>query len=195
VVVGLEHFSPEERQKIAAAVADAQARTHARFSLVVVPASERYHLYPVVWGACIAFVAFAALALAYPVWPVRLVFAGVAGLFVVVSLLLEWRPLRLAIVPRRTKSAHARVLVHREFAARILAHKEQGGGILFFVSLAERHAEIMADRALHEAVGQAQWDRIVSMFVAAAREGRIADGFVTCAKSCGDVLAQHHPKS
>jgi len=77
---------------------------------------------------------------------------------------------------------------HREFAARVLASHERKGGMLFFVSLGERYAEILADRDTHERVGAARWNRIVADYVDSARGGRVADGIVAAVAACSAVL-------
>lgn len=193
MVAHFHDLAPADRERIAAAIAAAQARTEARFALVVVPVSDRYHLYPVVWGACLALIAAGVIAFFWPHLGLRLAFSIQAIIFMIASLALEWRPLRLLVVPRRAKHDHARALAHREFAARILSHPERG--VLFFVSLAERYAEVIADHALHAQAGQAQWDKIFADFTDAARRGRIADGFVAGANACGALLETHRPKS
>ena len=194
MVAALKNLSQAEHEKIAAAIAATEARTKARFAVVVVPASDRYRLYPIVWGAMLALVVLCGLALALPYFDLRLTAIIVLAVFVVASSALEWRPLRMAIVPKRAKHDHARALAHREFAVRILSHPEHGGGVLFFVSLAERYAEIIADHALHQAAGQAAWDGIVSDFSRHAARGAFADGIIGAANACGTLLEEHHPK-
>jgi putative membrane protein len=66
--------------------------------------------------------------------------------------------------------------------------------MLFFVSLSERYAELIADHALHQAAGQAAWDSIVGDFTAEAARGRLADGIVKASNACGALLEKHHPK-
>jgi putative membrane protein len=195
VVGALKNLTPAEHERVNAAIAAAQARTEARFAFVTVHASDRYHLYPVVWGATLALMAFGALALGLPHLAVRFAFAIVAAVFVVASLLLEWQPLRMLAVPANAKRAHARALAHREFAVRILSHPEHAGGMLFFVSLAERYAELIADHALHQAAGQAAWDSIVRDFTAEAARGRLAEAIVRASNACGVLLEMHHPKA
>ena len=188
-------LTPAEHERVNAAIAAVQARTQARFAFVVVPASDRYHLYPVLWGAVAAFAALGAIALFCPHMHVRLAFASVTTVFLVLSLALEWTPLRLRLASGRVKHAHARMLAHREFAVRILSHADRKGGVLFFVSLAERYAEIIADHALHQAAGQAAWDKVVADFTAAAARGEFAEGFIAGAEACGALLERHHPKA
>jgi len=200
MVGALKNLTHDERERVSKALADAQSRTHARFAFVAVHASERYLLYPVVWGAAIAIVSLGIMALGvhyrlFPPIALSFAFAVQATVFVLASLVLEWLPLRLLVVPKLEKRAHARSLAHREFAARILAHPEHGGGVLFFVSLAERHAEILADHKLHETAGQAAWDKIMSDFTAKAARGQLADGIIAAANACGTLLEQHRPKA
>lgn len=194
MVNALRGLSGEERARIDAAIAAAQAQSKARFACVIVPASDRYHLYPVVWGAVLALTALGALAMFAPHAGLRAGFALAALVFLAASLALEWRPLRLLIVPRKSRHEHARALAHREFAVRILAHPEKAGGVLFFVSLAERYAEVIADHALHQAAGQAAYDKIVGDFLARAGRGELADAVAQAAQACGTLLAGHRPK-
>jgi putative membrane protein len=199
--MGANVLTPDEQKRVDAAIADAQAKTRARFAVVVVRASDRYRFYPVLWGVITAFAAFGLIALLNPFLPptyphigLRMTFAVVTAIFLVISLVLEWAPLRLGLVPRHVKNDHARALAHREFAVRILSHADRQGGVLFFVSLAERYAEVIADHALHQAAGQEAWDRIVADFTSAAARGQLADGFVAGAEACGALLEQHQPK-
>lgn len=195
MVSALKNLTKAEHDNIAAAIAAAEARTHARFALVVVPASDRYQLFPIIWGAMIALVVLCALAIGLPHFDLRLAAIVVLAVFLLASVILEWRPFRMRIVPKRIKHDHARMLAHREFAVRILSHPEHGGGVLFFVSLAERYTEIIADHRLHQAAGQAAWDGIVADFARHAAHGQFADGIIGGAKACGALLEEHHPKA
>jgi len=181
-------LSAEEKSRIHAAVAAAEARTHVHIAVSVVPASDRYALFPLVWGAVAALLAGGVMALGWPHLHLREAFAIEACVFIVASLLFDWWPLRLKLVPRHVRSRHAQALAHREFAARILASSERKGGVLFFVSLGERYAEIIADRDTHMRVGEAAWKEIVGKYLAAARQDRIADGILTAIESCVNVI-------
>jgi putative membrane protein len=187
-------LSPAERKAVAAAIASARTRTKAQFALVIVPDSDHYRFYPPIWSACVALLAAGALAFAFPHLGLRLAFVIQAAVFAVLTLALEWRPLRLLAAPLAAKRAAAHARAQREFTARVLAHPDRNGGVLFFVSLGERYAEIIADRTLHRAAGQAAWDKIVADFTAAAGAGQIAQGFVAGVNACGTLLEKHHPK-
>ncbi|MGO8914590.1 MAG: TPM domain-containing protein [Stellaceae bacterium] len=182
-----------EHERISAATAAVEQRTSSTFALVIVPASDRYALYPIVWGAALALLATGLLAVLRPTLPLGTGFAVEALLFAALALLLELRKLRLMLVPKRVKHAHARQLAHHEFAARILANAAHRNGVLFFVSLGERYVEVIADRGIHAAVPAGTWERIVADFVSAVAAGRLADGFVAATEACGTVLETHCP--
>jgi putative membrane protein len=184
-----------DHARIHAATAAVERRTSAIFALAIVPLSERYLLYPLVWGAALSLAATGALALLHPELGIGLGFIVDAALFVVMSLILDWRPLRLRLVPRRARHAHARQLAHREFAARILANAQHRNGVLFFVSLGERYVEVIADRDIHARVPAGTWDRIVADFIAAVKAGQLADGFVAAIEACATVLETHYPRA
>jgi putative membrane protein len=187
-------LSVAERERIHAATAAVERRTSALFALTIVPVSERYLLFPLVWGAVLALAGTGVLALIRPDLGVGLGFVINAALFIVLSLVLDWLPLRLLLVPRRAKHAHARQLAHREFAARILANAQHRNGVLFFVSLGERYVEIIADRDLHARVPEGAWDKIVADFIAAVKAGRLADGFIAAIEACAGLLETHYPR-
>jgi putative membrane protein len=182
-------LAADDKSRIHAAVTAAEARCHVHLAVSVVPASDRYALYPLVWGAVITLLAGAVMALGWPHLHLREAFSIEAGVFIVFSLLFDWWPVRLRLVPRHTRARHAQALAHREFAARILASRERKGGVVFFVSLGERYAEIIADRDTHARVGEAAWNEIVGNYLAAAKQGRIADGIVAAVDACAAVVA------
>jgi putative membrane protein len=181
-------LTTDEKARIQAAVAAAEARTHVHVAVSIVPASDRYLLYPLVWAAVAALVAGGILAFVWPHLALSEGFAAEAIIFVVLSFLLDWWPLRLLLVPRHIRERNAQALAHREFAARVLASHERKGGVLFFVSLGERYAEILADGDTHERVGATQWNHIVADYVDSAQRGRVADGIVAAVAACSAVL-------
>jgi putative membrane protein len=186
-------LSEQDRHRIQAAVKEAEAQTHARFACVIMPASDRYGLYPLLWGAALALMAGAGLALAKPELSLRMGILIEAALFAVSALAFDWFPLRLLLVPKHAKREHARNFAQREFAARILSSGRDG--VLFFVSLGERSVEILATREVHAKVGEAAWNAIVADFVAKAKAGRVADGAIAAIQACAGHLKMHFPPS
>ncbi|MFZ0694172.1 MAG: TPM domain-containing protein [Alphaproteobacteria bacterium] len=193
MVIVKNPLTAEERERIAATVTAVQKRTKAAFVSAILPISDRYSLFPPVWGAFLAIAALGILALLRPDLTIGTAFLVTALLFVAFTFMLDWLPLRILVVPKSLKHRLASELAHREFAARILASAQHRNGILLFVSLRERYVEIIADRGIHSRVAEGTWDKIVAEFLAAVKAGRLAEGLIAAVESCGAVLQTHFP--
>jgi len=189
------NLSSEDRSRIHAATVKAEAETQARFAAVILPASDRYRHYPLVWGAALALMVGAGLALVEPHMPLRDGILIEGAIFAAFALVFDWFPLRLLLVPKIAKHQKARDFAHHEFATRILSPSDRRDGILLFVSLGERYVEILATRAIHTRVGDAAWDLLVAEFVAAAKADSVADGVVSAVEDCATHLSTHFPKA
>jgi putative membrane protein len=186
-------LTAQERERIHAAVTEIERSTAADLDIVVVRASDRYPHYPLIWAA-IAGLALTSLAVALdPAMDGRAAIVLELLIVVVLTLLFDWLPIRLRLVPARVKRAHARHLAHREFAAQYAGGGPQPSRILLFVSLGERYVEIIADHQTHAAVPGGVWDQTVSDFVAAVKAGRVGDGLLAAIEACGSVLRSQHP--
>jgi putative membrane protein len=186
-------LTPEERERINVVVAATERRTGAHFALIIVPTSDRYALFPVVWAAVLALSTVGVLALLRPALTIGEGFLVNAALFIVLGLVLDWLPLRLRIVPGSIKRQHARQLARREFATRIVGSAQHRNGVLFFVSLGEHHVEVLADREIHNRVAPAAWEKLVADYIAAAKADQLTDGFIAAVEACRAILEKHYP--
>lgn len=186
-------LSSEERVRLAAACEAAEKRTSARLSVVTVPISDRYALYPLVFGGTAAFLIFAVLAVFFHHMPLREAFIVTAVAAALATFLLDWMPLRLMLVPRHAKNWECWELAHRAFASRILAQNDRKTGILLFVSFGEHYVEVVTDRDVDRHVPQSVWDAIINDFLAAARAGKVGEGLPQAVEACAKVLEQHYP--
>ena len=182
----MRSLSKSEHEGLRRAISDAESRSGAHLALVVVPVSDRHFMYPLAFAALIALAVGAIAAIFWPLTPLRVAFMAEAAVFVALSLLFDWLPLRLLLVPAEIRKARARNLAHREFAARILGTHR--GGILLFVSLAERYVELIADRELHARVGQPVWDRIVSELTADTKTGSLPEALLKAVAKCAAAI-------
>ena len=188
-------LTQEERARIHEAVAATEQRTSAVFALVIVPVSDRYVLFPLVWAAVLALLATGVAALLWPELGIRIGFAIDAAVFAILAIIFDWLPFRLRIVPNSVKHSQARRLAHREFAVRIVGASHHRNGVLFFVSLGKRYVEVIADRNIHSRVASDTWNRLVGDFIAAVKAGRLAQGFIAAVEGCGDILETHYPET
>ncbi len=98
-------------------------------------------------------------------------------------------------MPRRLKYRQAHANAVKQFLARNVHLTTARTGVLLFVSLAERYAEVVADAGINQKVSQETWDGVVLQLVEGARESRLADGFVTAIGTVGALLSEHFPVS
>lgn len=190
---GMARLSDKDRQSIEATVAAAETRTSAEFALVVAQASDHYAAFPLLWSALLALVAGGAVALALPSTSGGMTFAIQAILFVGGGLLFYSKPLRFRLVPAAIQHEHASRLARLQFAA--LVHERTPGevGLLVFVSLGERHVEILVDRGIAGRIPETAWQRVIDEFVAQVRGGHVAEGLIAAVERCTSILEQHFP--
>jgi putative membrane protein len=186
-------FTPAEHQRIDAAMAAIKSDTAADLCVVVTRVSDRYPLYPITWASIGAITLGALISLLRSETASRIVIEFQLCFLIVMTLLLDWLPLRLSIVPERVKHAHAWQLAHREFNAHTIANPKQRHRILLFVSLGERYVEIVADHETHAMAPDGAWTEIVERFLANVKAGRVADGVLDAIAACGSILKEHHP--
>jgi putative membrane protein len=188
-------LSTEEHEKLRQALADAERRTTARLELTVVRASDKYPLYPMLYGGMAALAALGALAVFAHGLSLRSGFYISAGVFAAVSLILEWLPLRLMLIPKHARAWECWELAHRSFASRVLARNDRKTGILIFVSLGERYIEVVTDRDVDRHIKQDVWDGLIRDFTTAAKEKRIGEGLAAAVETATKVLEGHYPKA
>ncbi|TWI26888.1 TPM domain-containing protein [Mesorhizobium tianshanense] len=193
-------ISPEDHDRIAEAIRVAESRTDGEIYCVVAHASDGY-FFPAAFMATLAMF-FVSLAVAYGLeawWlSIRVPHFVIAQLLALVSVLvLLWAVpgLRIHLVPRRLRyrAAHANAI--KQFLARNVHRTTARTGVLVFVSIAERYAEVVADSGIDAQVGQDVWDGVVRDLTAHAGDDRLADGFVKAIETTGAVLAEHFPVS
>jgi putative membrane protein len=115
--------------------------------------------------------------------------------FTIALLILKWMPLRLLLTPGATKHRRVRRRAVAIFQAAAAGRTAGKTGILIYVSMAERRAEIVADEAIHKLTDDHAWGEAMHALIADVREGRPGDGIVAAIERVGAVLAEHFPRS
>ena len=206
-------FTQDDHRRVSAAVAAAEADTDAEIVTVVAPWSDRYHDAALHWAILMAVSAVVAASVWPPLalWPIEVLTGGwsevgqgtvillTLGLwllvFLLASALLRWRPLRLALTPGSTQRRRVRARALAAF--RIGAERRTAGrtGVLLYLSVAERMAELIADEAIHSRTDPDDWASAMAALVEHARQGRVADGMVGAIDAIGPLLSAASPKS
>ena len=207
-------LSDDDRQKIAAAIAKAEANSNGEIVAVATPISDPYHDVGLHWALVplFAVLAWAAWRPSALIWWYNFLFGGwspdptlsqlltllmvfAALKFTVALLILKWMPLRLALTPGATK--HRRVRRRAVAIFKAAAERRTAGrtGILIYLSMAERRAEIIGDEAITKVTTPETWGEAMTALLVDVKEGRVADGIVAAIEGVGAVLAEHFPRT
>jgi putative membrane protein len=118
-----------------------------------------------------------------------------AVVFLIARFALAWTPLRMALTPRAAKGR--RVARRALMLFRVAAEKKTHGrtGVLLYLSLQERRAEIVADEAIHSRVEADVWGEAMALLVEHVRDGKPGEGMALAVEKIGEVLATCLPKT
>ena len=70
---------------------------------------------------------------------------------------------------------------------------QQNNGVLIYLLLADHDFEILADRGIHQHVGNEAWGRICQEMEALFRQGRFEAGVLHGIAKISELLIQHYP--
>jgi putative membrane protein len=201
-------LSPEDHELVSRAVAKAERESDGEIVTIAAARSDAYHdvgLHFAVLAALLVPLICAALPQGVIDWgtgvlldwnaePDRseamlLLFVAMTVVFLLVRFGLAYMPLRLALTPGVTKSRR----VHRRAVALFRSScelKTRGRtGILIYLSLAERRAEILADRAIADQVEAETWGEAMAVLLDEVKAGRPGQGLAKAVERVGAVLA------
>jgi putative membrane protein len=181
------------RARITAAVTDAETRTGVEIRLVLAHSSSHYGAFALIYPGLLALVAGGVASAIRPDQPAWMLFVGQALVFLASVAVLQFQPLRQALVPpaikRKAAWRHARL----HYASIGLKHPHIKSAVLIFCSEAERTVEILADDEVAEMLPPAVWVPVVQTFKAHFAQGKVADAFVEAAGACATILAPAFP--
>ena len=208
------NLSDADRAKVAKAIAAAEANSNGEIVAVATPISDAYHDVALHWAlvplfAVLAWAAWRPTAL---VWWYNFLFGGwspdptlgqlltllmfLAALkFTVALLILKWMPLRLALTPAATKHRRVRRRAVAVFQAAVASRTVGRTGVLIYLSVAERRAEIVADEAITKVTSPETWGDAMAALLVDVKQGRYGDGIVAAINQVGAVLSEHFPRS
>ncbi len=210
----MAHLSEAEHLAVSAAVSAAEAETAGEIVTVVTDRSDGYSDVALAWAAVAAFTAIAVLTW-FPhfflgqvdhllgKWNAEWTPRGIFGLALFVGILKFagmwliqlWQPLKFFLIPGPIKSRRANARAVELF--KVGAERRTTGrtGILIYLSMRERRAEIVADEAIASKVAPEVWGEAMAAMLAELKRGRCGAGVVAAVERVGKILAEHLPRA
>ena len=207
-------LTQEDHAKVSAAIAAAEGKSDGEILAVATPLSDPYHDVALHWAVLvlIAVLAWAAACPSCLDWWLDLFLGGwrpeptlreyftflliLAVLkFTAVLLILRYMPLRLALTPGATKTRRVRRRAIAMFKAAAERRTVGRTGVLIYLSMGERRAEIVADEAITKVTTAETWGEAMAALLEDVKAGRPGDGIAAAVEQVGLVLAEHFPRS
>ncbi|WP_156841379.1 TPM domain-containing protein [Novosphingobium aquimarinum] len=206
-------LSAEDHDRISKAVAAAEADSAGEIVTILAERSDGYTDVALSWAALAAIATLAALAVApgaflepyawlrggwVSEWTIRdallVALVVTASEFLAVLLIQLWPPFKFWLVPPPIKSLRVRDQAVRAF--RIGAERRTHGrtGILIYLSIRERRAEIVADAAIAARVDPDVWADAMAAMLARVGQGHVTDGMIAAIERVGAIVAEHFPR-
>jgi putative membrane protein len=200
-------FSEQERQLIAATVAEAEKDTAGEIVPVVATVSGRYDRAEDLFGLLLGLVALAVIWVLFqdttetawaaghtPTLGLAAIIASVvAGFLAGAALATRYPVLRLPFIPPREMRQEVERRALEAFQRYRVRTTVGGTGVLIYVSLYEHMVRVVGDDAVTEKISQADWEAICALVVDGMKTDRAADGLAQAVRKSGELLARHFP--
>ncbi|HEX4105107.1 MAG TPA: hypothetical protein VHX92_02635 [Rhizomicrobium sp.] len=210
-------LTKSDHERVAQAIAEAKSKSAGEIFCVLTHEVSRYREVPLAWAAIAAFVLPPLFTFAGLNWltqtnlvstwtdesavATKSLIMGALGsytllqaaIFVIVALIVAQPAVRRLLTPRFLKRHRVRQVARHHFAASgaKLSHAEPH--ILIYASLGDRQVELVAHKAIHDAVGDGPWNAAVQAVAEGMKEKKPAEGFIRAIQICGEALAAHFP--
>lgn len=186
------HFlTADERERIRAAVAAAEKTTAGEIRVLVVGRSA-----PWSWTAGV----LAGVAAGGAAWALQHAaswgYPGIVEMLVAASAALGTAFLGAWLIPPRVAARDAAVWdrARREFTGLGIGKTEGATGVLVMISLYEREAVVLADKAINDKVPPDTWSREVKILLDGVKAGRPGEGIAAAVTEVGALLSKHFPR-
>lgn len=210
-------LTTEAHDRIAAAIATAEAGTSGEIFCVLARRVSSYRDVSLAWAAAAALILpLGLIPLGFePAWipgfadgweaahlAARDVSLGQAlgayaliqaVVFLTVYLLTRLPVVTRWVTPRAVRRARVRDAAVQQFLAHGLHVTESRTGVLIFAALGDHQVEVVADKGIHAQVDQSVWGDAAEALSQGLKRDDPAAGFEAAVRLCGEVLAKHFP--
>jgi putative membrane protein len=181
----------EERERVRAAVAEAELKSAGEIRVLIVGRSAPWSwLAGALCGLAAGSAAFAVQHAASWGHPGAVEALSSTAAALGVTALGAW------LIPpgRAAKDRATWDRAKREFERLGIAKTEGATGVLVMISLRERLAVVLADKAINSKVAPDTWSREVKILLDGVKAGRPGEGIAAAVAEIGALLAKHFPR-
>jgi len=205
-----DFFTPDEKARIEAAVAEAEGQTSAEIVPVVATASGRYDRAEDIAGLWCAMILMGLVWWWLPrtegggyMWGLAwgrfelpaLIAASVAGFLVGAVMATRLHGLRHLFTPRTEMREEVLGRARQAFFDNRVHRTADATGLLVYISVYERMAAVVADDGVTEKLGQPVMDGLCEQLVSGIKKGDAADALCGVIRDAGEQLGAALPRA
>ncbi len=188
-------FTPEEQQRIEAAVNAAEALTSGEIVPMVIDSSYEYPRAELIGGGTLAL----GIGLLISWWfggdSIWWFFPAFVIAFVLIYLSIRTCPfLKRKMIHPNEMSVETKEKAIVSFMEQGLHETRDKTGILILISLFERRVVVLADSGINAKVPEHTWDEIVETILKGIKQGQACDALCQAIGRCGELLSERFPR-
>ncbi len=179
--------------RIAAAIASAEARTAAEIVAAILPRADTYRVTALLAAFAVVSLGSVGAALLLPHAVSLYGFIGVTILAIVIYLLCEHTALGIWLTVPAARHRACLTRARLIFLAHGIDATRDRLGLLIFVGVAEHHIEILPDRGIAAVVPASRWADLVTDFTAGIGKAGLEASLTNLIAAVSGELAPHFP--
>jgi putative membrane protein len=182
-----------DAKRIERSIAEIERRSSAEVVVCWLPRADEYAFTRACYSLALTLILTWLLIVRFPLWPLSFLIALEGPLWALFYRILGSSVLLRLLVSERQKTQALFNRTQQLFIERGVTETRQRSGVLIVIAEAERKVRLLADRGIHQQMGDDGWREQLAPLLLSMRQGRYADGVVQLLTRLGDVLALHFP--
>lgn len=192
------YIHPKKVETIVAAVKEAELKTSGEIIPMFVRKSSTIGHVPVIIASILIILVLATdllvLQMAYYDVYYFWCFINLIAIVCLTALFSRFDSIRRLLTNAPDQISQVEMRAEVEFFEAGIQHTRDDTGILLFVSLLERRAVVLADKAIADKVPANTWKEVCDILVSGCKTKEIEMAFADAILKCGDILKDHFPR-
>ena len=190
-----DFLTPEAKEAVQRAAADAEAFTSAEIVVAVRSVSGRYREADYLFGFLVALLALLALLYLPQVFPLWVFVPDVAAAFLLGTVASSRSAaLRRWLTPEHALRDNVRRSARAAFVDAHYSRLRARNAVLVYVALLERHVEVVADLGIRDTALEPAWSQVRVALDESLRPKPDIDRFLAALRRLGALLGREHPR-